>query len=49
MNSLHGDSIIVKIMKELSALRDTSKMSSEQVLMWTQTKEATNNEFSDVF
>ena len=35
INGLNDDTIIAKIIKELTALKDTSKVSSEEVLMWT--------------
>ena len=35
INDLNDETIIVKIIKELTALKDISKVSSEQVLMWT--------------
>ena len=34
INGLDDDTIIAKIIKELTALKDTREVSSKQVLMW---------------
>ena len=40
INGLYDETIIAKIIKELPALKDTSEMSGEQVLMWAKKVEA---------
>ena len=39
INGLDNESIIVEIIKELTALKDTSDMSNKDVLMWAQRSE----------
>ena len=36
INGLNNETIEAKIIKELTTLKDTSKVSNEQVLIWTQ-------------
>ena len=40
INGLNDETVITKIIKEPKALKNTSKASSEQVLLWAQRVEA---------